>query len=121
MRQQNSSLRRQQLMAERAWANRNAPTRSEAALWSCLRCKQLGIEFKRQFVIGDRYIADFAAPSIRLVVEVDGGSHFRRAAADARRDRWLRRNGWRVLRVSAELVLRQLPVALEQVLTAVGT
>jgi very-short-patch-repair endonuclease len=44
-------------------------------------------------------------------VEVDGGSHLRRATADARRERWLLRNGWRVVRVSAELVLRQLQTA----------
>jgi very-short-patch-repair endonuclease len=116
MRQQVSSLRRQQLMAERARANRNAQTPSEAALWNCLRGKQLGVEFKRQFVIGEKYIADFAAPSVRVIVEVDGDSHARRVTADARRDRWLQRQGWRVVRVSADEVLRQLSAALERVL-----
>jgi very-short-patch-repair endonuclease len=79
---------------------------------------QLGVEFKRQFVIGDKFIADFAAPSIRLVVEVDEASRASRATADARRDRWLSRHGWRVVRVSAEVVLRQLPVALAQIRAA---
>jgi len=39
------------------------------------------------------------------VVEVDGGYHRERAAADARRDRVLERLGWRVLRVSAVEVI----------------
>ena len=58
-----------------------------------------------QVVIG-RFIADFAAPTARLVVEVDGEYPSRRRTADARRDRVLRRLGYRVLRFEAELVLR---------------
>jgi very-short-patch-repair endonuclease len=38
---------------------------------------------------------DFVAPSVRLVIEVDGGYHADRAAADARRDRALGRFGFR--------------------------
>lgn len=38
-------------------------------------------------------------------VEVDGGYHAARRAADARRERVLRRLGYRVLRLDAELVL----------------
>jgi hypothetical protein len=56
------------------------------------------------------FIADFVAPSARLIVEVDGGCHARRCSADARRDRCLRRAGYRVLRLPAELVLHNLPV-----------
>jgi very-short-patch-repair endonuclease len=50
---------------------------------------------------------DFAAPAERVVVEVDGAYHARRRAADARRDRVLRRLGYRVLRLEAQLVLTQ--------------
>jgi very-short-patch-repair endonuclease len=52
-----------------------------------------------------RYIADFFAPSLRLVVEVDGGSHQHRHTADTRRDRWMRRQGYTVVRVSARDVV----------------
>jgi hypothetical protein len=41
-----------------------------------------------------------------VVVEVDGGYHARRLRGDARRDAWLQRAGFRVVRVEAELVLR---------------
>jgi very-short-patch-repair endonuclease len=38
--------------------------------------------------------------SIKLIVEVDGGYHARRATADASRDRKLARLGYPVVRVS---------------------
>jgi very-short-patch-repair endonuclease len=77
-----------------------------------LRGKRLlGVAFKRQVPVG-RYVVDFLAPSRHVVVEVDGGYHARRVPADARRDAWLRRAGCRVVRVEAELVLRDLPGAL---------
>ena len=43
-------------------------------------------------------------------MEVDGGQHLARAAADARRDRKLERLGYRVLRIPAQLVMRALSV-----------
>ena len=98
------SAHRQHQLSSRAAAMRAAPTTTEALLWEQLRGKRLGVVFRRQVVIG-QYIADFAAPSVRLVVEVDGGYHRERVAADARRDRELERLGWRVLRVSAAEVL----------------
>ena len=67
---------------------------------------------------GGRYIVDFLAPKHRLVVEVDGPHHSSRRAADARRDEKLRRLGYRVLRLDAQLVMRRLPEALEQIRAA---
>lgn len=61
------------------------------------------------------FIADFYAPSARLIIEADGGYHERRMAADARRDRKLARAGYRVVRLSAELVIRDLAAALRSV------
>jgi very-short-patch-repair endonuclease len=42
---------------------------------------------------------------------VDGAMHARKPGPDARRDRRLRRAGFRVLRVSAQLVLSDLAAA----------
>jgi len=106
MRQQ-VSLQRQRVIAERAWCMRFAQTPSESALWQAIRRSQLGVSFKRQFPIGN-HIADFAAPSVKLAIEVDGGYHATRAAADARKDRHLSRAGYRVLRIPAELVMRDI-------------
>ena len=87
----------------RAAAMRAAPTSTEALLWEGLRGSRLGVAFRRQVPLG-RYVVDFFAPSARLAVEVDGGYHAGRVAADARRDRELARLGVRVLRIPASLV-----------------
>jgi very-short-patch-repair endonuclease len=98
------------VVAARARAMRHAPTPTEALLFQALRGSRLGVRFNRQVPVG-RFIADFAAPSVRLIVEVDGGYHAQRGRADARRDRDLGRLGWRVVHVPAELVTRNLPEA----------
>jgi leucyl-tRNA synthetase len=90
---------------------RRDPTCSERLLWSRLSGRQLGVPFRRQLVIGERFIADFAAPALRLVVEVDGRYHSERRDADARRDRALAKLGWRVVRIEAALVERELDAA----------
>ena len=68
--------------------------------------------------LAGRFIADFFAPAIGLVIEVDGAIHARRPGPDARRDLKLRRAGFRVVRVSAELVLSNLPAAVAQIRAA---
>lgn len=108
-------LARFSLLTGRARSMLHAPTPSEEALWQALRGGVLGVAFKRQVPLGERYIADFFAPSVGLVVEVDGGVHRSRRAADRRRDEWLRRRGYRVVRVEAALVLRAPDAALEVV------
>jgi very-short-patch-repair endonuclease len=72
-------------------------------LWQALRAGQLGVGFRRQVVVA-RFILDFAAPSVRLAVEVDGLSHTGRERQDAARDRVLAELGWSVLRLRAEWV-----------------
>ena len=91
--------------------HRSCLTESEARLWAALNAGQLGVCFRRQVSIGGRFIADFCAPSIRLIVEVDGAYHSRRRVADASRDHKLARLGYRVVRVSAELALSNLASA----------
>ncbi len=99
--------------------HRSALNAPEQALWAELRGGRLGVWFKRQAVIG-RYIADFVAPRERLVIEVDGGYHASRASADARRDRKLARLGYRVLRLDAELIRRDVQAAVAQIRAALG-
>jgi very-short-patch-repair endonuclease len=52
---------------------------------------------------------------VRLVVEVDGGCHARRQQADKRRDAELAALGYRVVRVSAELVVQDLAAVVARV------
>ena len=83
----------------------------ERILWQRISGKWLGVAFRRQVPVGDKYIADFLAPACRLIVEVDDRSHELKRTADARRDRVLVRLGYRVLRLDAALVRRNVAEA----------
>jgi very-short-patch-repair endonuclease len=82
-----------------------------------LKGSRLGLPFRRQVVMG-RYIADFVCAEARLVIEVDGEVHTRRQHLDARRDGFLQRAGYRVLRIPATLVTSNLEAAVALVRTA---
>lgn len=110
--------RRQVRLDQYAWCNRRAPTDSEARLWQALRGAALGVAFKRQVPLAGRYIVDFLAPQVRVVVEVDGSSHATQQLADERRDRQLARLGYRVLRIPAALVMRDLAAAVQRIAAA---
>ncbi len=94
---------------------RCAPTPSEQRLFEALRGRRLGVQFRRQVPLLGKYVVDLLAPALKVVVEVDGAYHARRAKADARRDAALRKAGYRVVRVSADVVMRELGTALEEV------
>ena len=107
------------LLFGRARVMRAQPTLTAHKLWRAIRGGQLGVQFRRQVIVG-KHIADFAACSARLIVEVDGGYHSRQSAADRRRDRALGRHGWRVLHLPAELVHGNLPQAVAVIQHALG-
>ncbi len=76
---------------------RRAPTRAELRLWRLLRDRRLnGLKFRRQVPIGP-YIVDFLCVSARLIVEADGSQHGQ-SIRDERRDAYLARQGWAVVR-----------------------
>ncbi len=79
-----------------ARALRNNATGAERTLWQHLG--PLRPRFTRQLPIGP-YIADFACRAAKLVVELDGRSHDLTGEADTRRDAFLRRAGWTVIRI----------------------
>jgi very-short-patch-repair endonuclease len=112
-------LHRQQQLTAHAHCMRLGPSEPERVLWEALRCSQLGVPFRRQVVIGG-FIVDFFAPAARLVVEVDGAQHTRQRGADKRRDRALAAARLTVLRLPAQVVLRDLPLALRQIAQAVS-
>jgi len=64
------------------------------------------------------FIVDFLAPSAHLIVEVDGGYHRTRCAADARRDAKLARMGYRVLRLESDMVCHHIETALSRIRAA---
>jgi very-short-patch-repair endonuclease len=98
---------------------RRHPTPSEHVLWQAIRGGRLGLSFRRQVPIGP-YIVDFLAPRERLIVEVDRGYHTERASADQRRQRWLEKQGYRVLRLSAATVLHETAAAVHRIAQALS-
>ena len=54
---------------------RNDPTKVEWLLWQELKGSKLGYKFRRQHGIGP-FIVDFYCPKLKLVIEVDGETHF---------------------------------------------
>jgi guanylate kinase len=111
------SAQRKLALRQRARIMRRHPTNAEALLWSFIRSKQLGVQFRRQVVLGN-FIVDFLASSVRLIVEVDGEYHGRQVRLDGKRQARLERAGYRVLRLENALVVRQPLVAVEQVRAA---
>jgi very-short-patch-repair endonuclease len=97
-------------------ANLSPPERT---LWNALRASRLGLKFQRQVVLAP-YIADFAARSERLVIELDGETHVGREAYDAARTVALEARGYRVLRFANNEVVNNLDGVLRTILIALG-
>ena|GEM_PF-1011510 len=75
-------------------------TPAETKLWNQLRAKRLGgYRFRRQHPIG-KFIADFACVKSKVVIEVDGDSHFTEAAQarDEIRSDFIKSKGWTIFR-----------------------
>jgi very-short-patch-repair endonuclease len=73
-------------------------TPQEAILWRQLRGRRFeSYKFRRQMWLAG-YIADFACPLAKLVVEADGSQHADRPEYDAERARAFERIGWKTLR-----------------------
>jgi len=92
---------------------RNHSTLGEILLWRHLKqCQRRGYDFHRQKPVG-RFIVDFYSPSLRLAVEIDGGTHFLKADRDAVRQQELESLGVRFLRYTEKSV-RENPWAVAQ-------
>ncbi len=78
---------------------------AEDHVWKVLRAGRLeGWKFRRQHPVGP-YIADFACPELRLILELDGEVHDLPDVAhrDTERSTSLEALGWTVLRFSNDV------------------
>jgi len=83
---------------ERARTLRRDSTDAERLLWRGLRNRTFAThKFRRQHPIG-RYFVDFVCIERALIIELDGGQHAERFAADEVRTAFLEARGFRVLR-----------------------
>ena len=93
---------------------RRGMTDAERKLWYALRAHRFrGAQFRRQVPLGP-FIADFVCHGLKLVIEVDGGQHAT-SENDAGRDRWMRDEGYRVLRFWNNEVLGNLEGVLDRI------
>jgi very-short-patch-repair endonuclease len=102
------------LIPSRSRANaksmRKIMTPAELKLWNAVRAHRLmNLGFRRQFPIGN-YIVDFACPSHKIIVELDGSQHndAETIAYDAKRTTFLEQSGWTVLRFTNDDVLKEI-------------
>ena len=85
------------LSKQRTRAMRRDSTPAEHKLWLALRDRRLQtLKFRRQAPLGP-YIVDLLCIANKLLVEVDGSQHGE-SLHDERRDAWLKREGYRVMR-----------------------
>lgn len=94
------------LLKQFASENRKHQTKAELAIWQLLGSMDLGVRFRRQYIIMD-YIADFVCLEKKLVIEVDGGYHFttEQMKHDIYRTQKLEAYGYRVLRFTNDEVM----------------
>ena len=104
-----------QEIEEAARRLRQELTPAESILWQALRGRQIeGLKFRCQHPVG-RFIVDFYCPSVKLVIEVDGGIHNQQQVYDQARTEKLEAFGYRVLRFTNEQVMKDLSAVLEQI------
>lgn len=100
---------------------RRSMTDAEKKLWHELRAHRLmGLGFRRQYPVRG-YIADFACPAHRLIIEVDGSHHGRDdiSKRDARRTSTLEADGWMIVRFWNDDVLQNLEAVCNHIVTVI--
>src|SRR5699024_1538378 len=98
---------------------RNNMTKAEIILWSKLKGRGLlGYKFRRQHGIGD-YIADFYCSKLKLVIEIDGESHYTNSGKthDQKRTNYLEELGILVLRFTNPQVKQNLNGVIDHIIT----
>ena len=78
-----------------------------------------GSKFRRQRPIGI-YFVDFVCLEKKLIIELDGGQHAEQKSYDARRDSWLRSQGYEVLRFWDHDVLKNIEGIKEAIFRALN-
>src|SRR5260370_12907792 len=109
-------------MRSNARALRRDLTPAERIIWQALRAHRMnGAGFRRQPPIGP-YIVDFVSHAAMLIIEIDGGQHFKDAheARDAIRDAHLGNRGFRVLRFNNHDVMTNREGVLTVIAAALG-
>jgi very-short-patch-repair endonuclease len=77
---------------------RKEPTPAETKLWAYLRGGKLnGVSFRRQHALSN-FIVDFVSIKKKLVIELDGSQHLEQEQYDHERSKYLKSQGYKVIR-----------------------
>ncbi|MET3926586.1 DUF559 domain-containing protein [Devosia sp. 2618] len=94
-------------MSTRAQRLRKNPTPAEVRFWRLIEPLRLGgYHFRKQVPLGP-YVADFACHRVKLVIEIDGDTHFTETALakDREREAALAKHGFAVLRFTNDEIM----------------
>ena len=94
-------------MPTRAQSLRKNPTPAEVRFWNLIGpLRTHGYHFRKQVPLG-AFVVDFACHHAKVVIEIDGDTHYRDKAIqkDRERDAALSRHGYKVLRFTNDDVM----------------
>ena len=97
---------------------RTNQTSAEKILWYNLRNRRLeGLKFKRQQCL-ENFIVDFYCDELKLIIELDGDVHGYKSNSkkDAKRQDFLERKGFHIIRYTNHEIYHQLPSVLEDII-----
>jgi very-short-patch-repair endonuclease len=89
------------------------------------KLEKLGL-YKKYLIIRERsvfpYFIDFAFENEKVAVEIDGSQHLleEKRISDDKRDKYLKKNGWKVYRVSASQMLNNRDFVINDIIRFVG-
>ena len=113
-------VRRQRQSLSFARDLRIRETRTEKLFWSHVRNRKLGgWKFRRQASIGP-YIVDFLCAKAHLIIELDGDSHAFQPEYDVRRDAFIRKQGYTIIRIENHNIHESLHAILQDIMNVLG-
>lgn len=112
------------MMVDKQWRDisrclRRDMTYCERLLWRKINHRQLGVKFRRQYVVDNKCIVDFVCLEKRLIIEIDGGQHSE-SEADVLRDKYLSSCGFEVIRFWNDDILKNIEGCLKVIGIKVG-
>ena len=109
-------------MPTRAQSLRKNPTPAEVRFWKLIGPLRVrGFHFRKQVPLGS-FVVDFACHQAKVVVEIDGDTHYTDGAIrkDRARDAALARHGYKVLRFSNADVMHNPEGVYDTLVAAMG-
>ena len=94
-------------------------SKAERYIWkSLLSRKKMGFAFKRQRSI-DNFIVDFFCAELKLIIEIDGNSHYRKPEYDYYRQEKLKGLGYTILRFTEGEVIQNIESVYERIVYSI--